>query len=196
MMNDQAAQDSKTGQELVHDFCLPDMKGRLVSSEYLRKKGAIVVILCVGGLCPVNSITLLRFLKVLSRLEATGASLVAISCEKSNEYQQISEQSNSFHFLLDTNNQLIGQVSEKAQATNFPAIFAMCSEGEVLFSSLASKDTTKRILPKDVIGTLPISSLANDATPPSSTATASPKASKPARRTFRKLFSFSKSEVD
>ena len=137
---------------------------------------------------------LLRFLKVLPELEAAGASLVAISSEKSDEYQQISQQFSSFHFLLDTNNQLLGRVSQKPKATNSPPIFAMGSEGDVLFSSLDSDDSTKRILPSDVIGTLPGSSLTQATTTPLSTDTAIPKASKPARRTFMRMLSFSKLE--
>lgn len=193
-MNHQADQDNNDGQELVRDFCLPDMKGRLVSSGYLRKKGAIVVIFCVGGLNPVNNITLLRFLKVLPELEATGASLVAVSCEESNEYQQISQQFSSFHFLLDTNNQLLGRVSVKSQAINVPPILAMGSDGDVLFSSLDSDDTNKRILPSDVFITLPRASLTDVPTSSPSTNTASPKPCKPTRRTFMRLLSFSKLE--
>jgi peroxiredoxin len=188
MANHQVDPINYDGKELmVKDFCLPDMKGSLVSAEHLRKKGAIVIIFCVGGLCPVNSITLLRFLKVLPELEGTGASLVAISCEKSKEYHQISQQSPSFYFLLDASNQFLDRVSEKAQATNFPAIFAVGPEGDVLFSSLDSNDTSKRILPNDVIATLSGAVLTNDSSTPSWTDNSTPKASKPARRSFMKI---------
>jgi peroxiredoxin len=192
MTNHQADQDNDDGQKLAQDFCLPDMEGRLVRSEDLRKRGAIVIIFCVGGLCPVNGITLLRFLKVLPELEASGASLVAVSPENSNEYQQISQQSSSFHFLLDTNNKVLGRVTEKNRASNFPAILTIGSEGDVLFSSLDSKDISKRVLPNDVIATLPGAPLTNgNVTHQSSTNT--PKASKPALNTFMKRVSASSS---
>jgi peroxiredoxin len=63
------------------DFLLPDVHGRLHSSEQLRRKGPLVVSFFRGNWCPFCSAELRALQEAKRELEALGASLVVLTPE-------------------------------------------------------------------------------------------------------------------
>ena len=65
--------------ETAPDFELPDAEGRLVSLDAALQMGPVVIAFYRGGWCPYCSLALNALQKALPRINALGASLLAIS---------------------------------------------------------------------------------------------------------------------
>jgi peroxiredoxin len=78
--NDVASRALKAG-DTAPDFLLPDVDGRLHSSEQLRREGPLVVSFYRGGWCPFCAAELRVLQAATGAFEALGASLVVLTPE-------------------------------------------------------------------------------------------------------------------
>jgi peroxiredoxin len=81
---------------------LADAKGETVDVATLLKQGPVIVSFYRGGWCPFCNLELRAYQAVLPEIAAAGASLVAISPEKSDETLSTAEKNAlTFHVLSD-----------------------------------------------------------------------------------------------
>ncbi|MBU0946545.1 MAG: AhpC/TSA family protein [Proteobacteria bacterium] len=93
----------KVGEKLK-DFTLPNHLGEARSLASLRKNGPVVVTFYRGGWCPYCSLELHAYQEVLQDINATGATLVAITPELPDASLTTSERHNlEFEVLTDLN---------------------------------------------------------------------------------------------
>ncbi len=71
--------------DLAPAIVLPDVHGKLLDVTTLLAKGPVVVTFHRGGWCPYCNLELKAYQNILPRLQAIGASLVAISPEKPDD---------------------------------------------------------------------------------------------------------------
>lgn len=99
-----AAQALKAG-AAAPDFTLPDADGRDVSSGSLRARGPLVVSFYRGVWCPYCNIDLQALQAALPRIEAEGATLLAISPQTAvNSRRAARDNSLGFAILGDVGN--------------------------------------------------------------------------------------------
>lgn len=117
----------KVGQAMP-DFSLKDVHGKTVRLKDLQKKGSVIVTFYRGSWCPYCNAQLSAYQKNLSEFRARGASLVAITPEKS-DLAVLTEQNKKLEFpiLTDTNNKL---------AAKFGLVWAVEGEVKKLYSEL------------------------------------------------------------
>lgn len=93
----------KAGDRLK-DFRLPNHRGDLTSLASLKEKGPVVVTFYRGGWCPYCNLELHAYQQVLPDINATGATLVAITPELPDESLTTSERhALEFEVLTDEN---------------------------------------------------------------------------------------------
>jgi peroxiredoxin len=86
-------------------FTLPDQLGREISSAELYAKGPLVISFYRGSWCPYCSLELHALQRYLPKIEALGASLVAISPQLPDESMSTAEKYElSFTVLSDVGN--------------------------------------------------------------------------------------------
>jgi peroxiredoxin len=88
--------------ETLPDFVLPDPGGTLVASEGLLDRGPLVLAFFRGAWCPYCPIALRGLESARPRIEAAGASLVAVSPLRGAELQRVADECGlGFHLLSD-----------------------------------------------------------------------------------------------
>lgn len=91
----------------VEDFILPDAHGRPVRLQALLEGGPVVISFYRGGWCPYCNIELRGLQRVLSEVEALGASLVAISPQLPDNSLSTEEKNRlTFPVLSDVGNRV------------------------------------------------------------------------------------------
>ncbi len=89
------------------DFTLPDAIGRVVTLADILTRGPAVVIFYRGIWCPYCNLQLRAYQQMLPRLQALGASLVAISPQTPDHgLSQVERQELSFPVLSDRGNRV------------------------------------------------------------------------------------------
>jgi peroxiredoxin len=92
----------KTG-DRAPQIALINAKGAVVDIKSLLGRGPVIVTFYRGGWCPYCNLELRAFQKILPEIKAAGASLVAISPEKSDDTLSTAEKSAlDFEVLSDT----------------------------------------------------------------------------------------------
>jgi peroxiredoxin len=158
---------------------LPDHNGKLVSSSNLLAKGRVVLSFIRGRWCPFCVGQMEAMSSVASEIEASGASLAAVSPQTEKQAYFMHEQHKlRFPLLVDARNQLARQfglvyrVPEEQQGlyrstfvnlpfTNgdsswelsIPAIFVIERDGTILFAS-ANEDYTDRPEPLEILAAI------------------------------------------
>ena len=77
--------------DMAPQVMLPDAHGKPVNLAPLLEKGPVVLVFYRGGWCPFCNMQLKAYEAVLARIEAAGASIVAISPEKPDDTVSTSE---------------------------------------------------------------------------------------------------------
>lgn len=91
--------------EVAPDFELPDLRGRRIALSDLLKAGPVVLVFYRGGWCPYCNLQLRAFHKVMPRIKAAGASLVAISPQSLDRMESTAaEEELDFPLLSDLGN--------------------------------------------------------------------------------------------
>jgi peroxiredoxin len=88
---------------------LGNAKGETVDVSALLKKGPVIVVFYRGGWCPYCNLELRAFQRLLPRIEAVGASLVAISPEKPDDSLSTAEKNALTFELLSDVGQKVGR---------------------------------------------------------------------------------------
>lgn len=100
-----AAAGAVTVGEIAPDFNLPDLHGRRVALTDLLKTGPAVLVFYRGGWCPYCNLQLRAFHRVMPRIRAAAASLVAISPQSLDRMESTAIQEElSFPLLSDVGN--------------------------------------------------------------------------------------------
>jgi peroxiredoxin len=88
--------------EILPDFALPDAGGTLVTSDELLDRGPLVLAFFRGAWCPYCPIALRGLESARPRIDAAGASLVAVSPLRGAELQRVADECGlGFHLLSD-----------------------------------------------------------------------------------------------
>jgi peroxiredoxin len=99
----QIAEHSLGAGEVLPDFALPDVSGRVVTSDELLDRGPLVLAFFRGGWCPYCDRTLKALEAARSAIEATGAVLAGVAPITPAELARIAaEKGLSFPLLGDT----------------------------------------------------------------------------------------------
>ena len=88
---------------------LGNAKGETVDVSALLKKGPVVVVFYRGGWCPYCNLELRAFQRLLPKIEAAGASLVAISPEKPDDSLSTAEKNALTFQVLSDVGQKVGR---------------------------------------------------------------------------------------
>ncbi len=92
------------------DFTLPNAEFRKVTLSDLLEHGPVVIVWHRGGWCPYCNIQLRAYQSMLPRIEATGATLLAISPELPDKtVVTANENELSFEVLSDVGNRIAGE---------------------------------------------------------------------------------------
>ncbi len=167
--------------ETAPDFTLPDAFGHDVSLRDLLAKGPVVISFYRGEWCPYCNLELRAFQEVLPRMQALGASLVAISPEKPDGAMAATEKNNlTFTVLSDLHNVVarqfgvvfqIGEPLKDLSKNVFkndlalrnlddsyelpvPATFVLDAAGTVRFAHVEVDYMTGRAEPEDLLAVL------------------------------------------
>ncbi len=161
------------------DFTLKNQKGEAVSSADLLAKGPLVVVFYRGEWCPYCNLELKAYERERARIEAAGATLVAISPELPDHSLTAAEKNDlAFDILSDTGSEVSSKFgltfdladSLKPIYGNFgidlparngdgawklpvPGTYVINTDGTVVFAE-ADVDYTKRPEPADAIAAL------------------------------------------
>jgi len=96
--------------DTIPDFILPDQLAREISSEDLRAISPLVIKFYRGSWCPYCSLELHALQRYLPKIEALGASLIAISPQLPDESMSTAEKYDlSFTVLSDVDNVIARQ---------------------------------------------------------------------------------------
>jgi len=169
----------KTGDQMP-EFTLPDAHGNPVGSAALLAKGPLVVIFYRGAWCPFCNLYLSSVQEYLPRIEAGGATLVAISGEQPDRSLTV-EQKNSLAFPVLSDPALVVArqfgiayelpqvVDEAIQAVGFDmrtyygtekaelplsATYVIGTDGTILYD-FVTVDYKRRAEPEDFLAALP-----------------------------------------
>jgi peroxiredoxin len=88
---------------------LGNAKGQTVDVSALLKKGPVIVVFYRGGWCPYCNLELRAFQRLLPKIEAVGASLVAISPEKPDDSLSTAEKNELTFEVLSDVGQKVGR---------------------------------------------------------------------------------------
>lgn len=98
---------AKTVDDSAPDFVLPNATGRSVELRELRDRGAVVVSFYRGQWCPYCNLELRALQAALPRIQAAGATLVAISPQTpDNSLSTVEKNELSFEVLSDVGNRV------------------------------------------------------------------------------------------
>ena len=98
----QIAEQSLRVGETLPDFALPHPAGSVVTSDELLDRGSLVLAFFRGGWCPDCPIALRGLERARPRIEAAGASLVAVSPRRGPELQRVADECGlAFRLLSD-----------------------------------------------------------------------------------------------
>ncbi len=163
------------------DFTLPDAFGHEVSLKSLLAKGPVVISFYRGEWCPFCNLELRALQEVLPKMQALGASLVAISPEKPEGGVAATEKNKlTFTVLSDFENKVARQfgvvfkVGDKLQDLSktvfkndlalkngegsyelpVPATFILDAHGVVRFAHVEVDYMTGRAEPEEVVAVL------------------------------------------
>ena len=163
------------------DFTLPDAFGHEVSLKSLLAKGPVVISFYRGEWCPFCNLELRALEDVLPKMQALGATLVAISPEKPEGGMAAIEKNKlTFTVLSDFENKVarqfgvVFQVGEKLRELSkhvfkndlaakngedsyelpVPATFILDAHGIVRFAHVEVDYMTGRVEPEDVVTAL------------------------------------------
>jgi peroxiredoxin len=165
--------------EKAPNFILPNVKDRTVELQELLKQGAVVLSFYRGGWCPYCNMELRGLQKALPKIQALGATLVAVSPETPDNSLSTAEKNElTFEVLSDRGNKiarefgLVFTVPEELRPvydkfgldipayngdTTFelpiPATYVIAPDGTVIHA-FANTDYTKRLDPEDIIAAL------------------------------------------
>jgi len=106
--NELAASDGAKGLAVGNEaprFTLPNASGQSVSLEKLLQNGPVIVTFYRGGWCPYCNLELRAYQRELEKIEAKGATLVAISPETPDHSLSTQEKNDlAFQVLSDVDN--------------------------------------------------------------------------------------------
>ena len=106
--NELAASDGAKGLAVGNEaprFTLPNASGQSVSLEKLLQNGPVIVTFYRGGWCPYCNLELRAYQRELEKIEANGATLVAISPETPDHSLSTQEKNDlAFQVLSDVDN--------------------------------------------------------------------------------------------
>jgi peroxiredoxin len=164
---------------LAPSFTLPDHNGKRVASSHLLAKGLLVLLFIRGRWCPfcVGQMEAMNY--VAAQIEASGASLAAISPQTEKQAYFMHDQHKFvFPLLVDTHNEvarqfgLVYRVSQEQQdlyrrtfvnlplvngddswTLPIPATYIIDCDGTVPFAS-ANEDYTERPEPLEILSKL------------------------------------------
>jgi peroxiredoxin len=118
------------------DFTLPDSGGNDVSLAALLASGPVVLSFYRGEWCPFCNLELAAFQRVLPRLEALGATLVAVSPEKPDFGQLLADkQKLTFPVLSDLGN---------AVARAYGLVFTLDAASKAMSLNMFHRDLAER----------------------------------------------------
>ena len=162
------------------DFTLPNATGGEVSLSSLLTKGPVVLSFYRGAWCPFCNLELRAYQQALTKIEALGATLVAVSPEKPEFSQILADKQNLTFPVLTDHENLIGRkyglvyelsFEVKAIALNFgndiskrngsdkwelpvPGTFVIDTKGVVRFAHVDPNFMTGRADPEAVLDML------------------------------------------
>lgn len=165
--------------DVIPDFTLPNATGKLVNICDLLAHGPVAISFYRGGWCPYCNLELKALQQALSRIQAIGATLVAISPETPDNSLSTQEKNElSFPVLSDINNQVARQFGLVFQLPTtlrpiyegfgidlvayngndhfelpIPATYVVQSNGTIAYA-FAEVDYTKRAEPSAVVDVL------------------------------------------
>ena len=163
------------------NFSLPNAVGEEVTLESLLNKGTLVISFYRGGWCPYCNMELRALQQTLPKIEAKGATLVAISPETPDNSLSTQEKNDlSFAVLSDVGNVLAKQLGlvftlpeslrpiyrsfgidipahngDTTFELPLPATYVVAADGRIIYS-FASGDYTERLDPTEIIQALDI----------------------------------------
>ena len=179
LINSKIAETSiSTGQKLPN-FTLPNAVGEEIALLTLLAEGAVVVSFYRGGWCPYCNMELRALQAALPKIQARGATLVAISPETPDTSLSTKEKNElSFEVLSDRGNVVAKQLglvftlpeSLRPIYRNFginipahngddtfelplPATYVVSADGTIIYS-FANADYTQRLDPAEIIKAL------------------------------------------
>ncbi|CAB9497211.1 Thiol-disulfide oxidoreductase ResA [Seminavis robusta] len=162
------------------DFVLPDVEGNPVSLAELRAKGPVVLTFYRGSWCPYCNITVHNLQQYMSKFQAKGATLVAISPELPDYVvKKTQEESLTFPVLSDVG-MTVGMKfglkfvlplelqkayaefgldvpshnGDKTFQLPLPATYVIDKDGLVTYA-FVNADYTKRAEPEEVLKAIP-----------------------------------------
>jgi peroxiredoxin len=157
-------------------FSLPNAEGKIVYSNFLLKKGPLVINFYRGGWCPYCNLELHAFQSALAEIKELGAQLVAISPNlPDNSLDSIEKHALEFEVLSDLKNRyaseygLVFRLAKELQSLYerfesnipgfngddsyeipIPATYIINTEG-IIELAFVNADYTKRLEPSEVI---------------------------------------------
>lgn len=165
--------------EKAPNFTLLNVKNQSVALQDLLKKGAVVLSFYRGGWCPYCNLELSGLQKALPKIQALGATLVAVSPETPDNSLSTTEKNElTFEVLSDEGNKiarvfgLVFTVPEELRpvyegfgidipAHNGDATFELpipatyvIAPDETIVHAFANTDYTKRLDPEDIVAAL------------------------------------------
>ncbi|WP_321527379.1 peroxiredoxin-like family protein [Sedimenticola selenatireducens] len=165
--------------DLAPDFTLPNARGEEIRLTDLLSRGPVVVNIYRGGWCPYCNLELRALKEKLPKIEALGASLVAIAPEKPDKAAETTVRHDlEFEVLSDLGNQVSRQFglvftlpeSIRAIYASFgtdlpayngderfelplPATYVIRPDGQIAYA-FVDADYTRRMEPAEIIEVL------------------------------------------
>ncbi|WP_435685707.1 peroxiredoxin-like family protein [Sedimenticola selenatireducens] len=165
--------------DLAPDFTLPNARGEEIRLTDLLSRGPVVVNIYRGGWCPYCNLELRALKEKLPKIEALGASLVAIAPEKPDKAAETTVRHDlEFEVLSDQGNQVSRQFglvftlpeSIRAIYASFgtdlpayngderfelplPATYVIRPDGQIAYA-FVDADYTRRMEPAEIIEVL------------------------------------------
>ena len=163
----------------IPQFSLPNVDGKLISSDELLARGPLIINFYRGGWCGYCNLELQALQRSLITIKETGATLVAISPNLPNASREtVEKHALEFDVLNDLGNKVSTQYGvaftldkrlqplykqyginletdngDNSQVLPLPATFVANRQGEVVFS-FVDADYTKRVEPSEVIAAI------------------------------------------
>lgn len=160
----------------IPEFTLPDATGNSIAISDLLAKGKVVLSFYRGGWCPYCNLELRALQGILSDIQATGASLVAVSPQTPDHSLSTKEKNElAFPVLSDEENVvakelgLVFQLPEPLQEVYdgfgldlpkhngnndyelpMPATYIIDTDGSILYA-FVPEDYTERLDPEDIL---------------------------------------------
>lgn len=166
--------------EKAPDFTLPNTLGQQVSLSSLLVQGSVVLSFYRGTWCPYCNLVLNGYQRILDKIKAKGANLVAISPQTPDHSLSIKEKNElQFEVLSDTGNQVAKQYTAvfknadvpvatmESLGINFhsfygnqsgelpvPAVFIINQQGVVTFAATEGGDYRERVEAQEILNAL------------------------------------------